>query len=73
MHRKRRRLQEAGAHGWAGGQQGLDFLSQGWIGRTVSLQKGGALFRRQFQRFLQHTPNLLPAFRRHVSVALLIS
>src|SRR5215469_3189572 len=51
-------------------KQNLHFLAEGWIGVAGSIQKGGALLRRQFERFLQQIANLLPAFPRHDSALL---
>jgi hypothetical protein len=54
-------------------EQNIHFLPEGWISAAGSIQKGGALLRRQFERFLQQIANLLPAFRRHVCPTLLFS
>ena len=51
-------------------EQNLHFLAEGWIGVAGSIQKGGALLRRQFERFPQQIANLLPAFLRHGSALL---
>src|SRR5215469_1063520 len=64
-------LQEAGAHMVARSEQNLHVLAEGWIGVAGSIQKGGALLGRQFERLLQQIANLLPAFLRHVSALLI--
>jgi hypothetical protein len=46
-------------------EQNLHFLPQGPIRAAGSIQKGGALLRRHFERLLQQIANLLPAFPRH--------
>jgi hypothetical protein len=51
-------------------EQHLKFLPQGAISPAGSIQKGGALLWRQFQRFLQQIANLLPVFPRHDSALL---
>jgi hypothetical protein len=63
-------LQKAGAHIVARSEQILH-LPQGSISAAGSIQKGGALLRRQFERFLQQIANLLPAFPCHVCQTLL--
>ena len=51
-------------------EQNLNFLPEGLIRAAGSIQKGGALLRRQFKRLLQQIANLLPAFLRHDSALL---
>jgi hypothetical protein len=52
-----------------GGKQDFYLLPQRRIGNAGAVEKGRALFGREFQRLFKKIANLLPALRRHVSSA----